>query len=315
MKRQRKEEKLRKREEKAGRRKKTKQGVKTMEFEDDDVDVDSDVDEPILENNHRTTTMNDIPSSYQPSLSQEIPLHHSSSGKPSRKSRKQNNLEIPTTQELQSPAPESRHQSSPEGTPLPEPKRRSLLSVNKNGTQRKSKRSTRPPADDPASAPENDADFEIHETAAHLAQVDNAPSVEDDEETRNTRQQTPDPSADRGIDTETLSQARKSPSTPRAKRKRQVSAQRIYDSSADEEQPLTITTTLKKRKVGDLVKYHKRTPSDGAGGIESDEKEEDGNRRREFTSEEDDHLKQVVLQYKEVSPTSILRNSSVLTCV
>src|SRR5256714_7361434 len=71
---------------------------------------------------------NGIPSTYQPNdltaaLSQEIPLEQSS-GKPSRKKRKERTLEIAATQERRSPA-RQQNQSSPEGTPLPEPKHRS----------------------------------------------------------------------------------------------------------------------------------------------------------------------------------------------
>jgi len=290
IKRLRKEEKQKRKEDKAEWK---QQETSTLAQGNEESEVARDNTD--LDNNAEAT--NEMPGTYQQNdltatLSQEIPLEQSS-GKPSRKKRKERTLEIAATQERRSPA-RQQNQSSPEGTPLPEPKHRSLLSLKSNSTK-KLKRSTTPlhvtrlldfiehdPNDEPSGEQEMPTQLD----------ADQVPK-------RRTRQ-TSNASANNGIDSVSEPPSRKSPSTPRKKRKRQVSAQRIYDSSAEEEEPPAVGSS-KRRKVGDLVKLQKEDnhPSKETSVTKVKPNDEEKN-IREFTSEEDDRLKQVITQYKQV---------------
>jgi len=298
LKRRRKEERQRKREENV-ERKKSKERAIGMESQDKD--VDSDDHEIIVDDKIERT--NEIPSTYEANystggLSQEIPLNQDPAGKPSRKSRKQRDLEIAATQEHQSPVPRSTPRSSPEGTPLPEPKRRSLLSLNHNSTKKKTRQSTPTLALDRSSdVPIVQSNGSINDAEAYAAEPDIISAVEGDEEIEMTSAQTPEPSGNQNGHVVGLSSSQRSQNIPRGKRRRQVSAQRIYDSSADEEPPEPPPTSKeRKRKVGDLVKHHKPDPT----SAETDE-EKEGVGHGEFTSEEDERLRKVVSQYRQVS--------------
>jgi len=298
LKRRRKEERQRKREESA-ERKKTKERAMEMQSQDEDGNSDHEI---ILDDQIELT--NEIPSTYEANystggLSQEIPLNQDPAGKPSRKSRKRHDLEIAATQEHQSPIPRSTPRSSPEGTPLPEPKRRSLLSLKHNSTKKKTKQSTPTLALDRSSdVPIAQSNESINDAEAYAAEPDIISAVEGDEGIEMTSAQTPEPSGNQNGHVVGLSSAQRSQSIPRGKRRRQVSAQRIYDSSADEEPPEPPPTSKeRKRKVGDLVKHHKPDPT----SAETDEEREDGVGHGEFTSEEDERLRKVVSQYRQVS--------------
>ena len=261
------------------------QGNEESEVAGDNTDLDSNAE-----------ATNGIPSTYQPSdltaaLSQEIPLEQSS-GKPARKNRKERTLEIEATQERRSPA-RQQNQSSPEGTPLPEPKHRSLLSLKSNSTK-KSKRSTTPiHVTRLLDFIEQDPDDEAS------GEQDMPTQLDADQVPKRRTRQTSKTSVNKGIDSVSEPPSQKSPSTPHKKRKRQVSAQRIYDSSAEEE-PSAVGSS-KRRKVGDLVKLqkedHHQSKKTSSTEVKLNDEEKD---IRQFTSEEDDRLKQVISQYKQV---------------
>jgi hypothetical protein len=94
-------------------------------------------------------------------------------------------------------------------------------------------------------------------------------------------------------------------SNSRARDPKPLSALKIVDSSADEEEPEDPSPDPKRRKVRDQERYHKpkeplrpRTSSSG-----TNTKPQEGNRTVQFSQEEDKRLRDIVASYKKVSPT------------
>jgi hypothetical protein len=288
MKRLHKEEKRKRKEEKAERKRKRRE-EKT--FRDENQGPNSDGDDTDQDDHPEK---NEIPSTYQSNdsmaaLSQEIPVDQPS-GQPSRKEGKERNLEIAATQELQSPIPEQ-NQSSPKGTPLPEPKRRSLLSLKSSSVKKSEQSGTSLHPEKLLGLIEQDPDRE--------GSGEEMPTKPDtDQKPKRPTRQTSNPTANQEIKAISESPTQKSTRTPRKKRNRQISAQRIYDSSAEEEPPPVRTS--KRRKVGDLIKLQKDHASskETSSGEVNPENQDKG--IREFTSKEDKRLKQVISQYRKV---------------